>query len=82
MRKGLRKIRGARNWAKGAVAFAQQARSMQPALVCGTVGLVLAPNSRLLRVVRFKIASGKIVEAEVIVEPGASARSFWQFLKD
>jgi hypothetical protein len=28
-----------------------------------------------------KIASGKIVEAEVIVEPGASARFFWQFSK-
>src|SRR5262249_22663065 len=34
-------VRGARSWAKGALAFARVARFIQPALVNGAVGLVL-----------------------------------------
>jgi RNA polymerase sigma-70 factor (ECF subfamily) len=66
---GVREIRGARNWARGAVAFAQHARSMQPMLVGGTVGIILAPGGRLLRAVRFTFANGKIIEADVIIQP-------------
>ena len=66
---GVREIRGARNWARGAVAFAQHARSMQPVLVGGTVGIILAPGGRLLRAVRFTFANGKIIEADVIIPP-------------
>jgi RNA polymerase sigma-70 factor, ECF subfamily len=64
-------IRGAAAWAKGAVAYGHLARLTQPALVDGTVGVVVAPLGRLVRALRFTIANGKITEIEVI---GAPAR--------
>jgi RNA polymerase sigma-70 factor (ECF subfamily) len=62
-------VRGARTWAKGAVAFSRFAQFVQPALVNGAVGLVWAPGGRLFRALSFKIASGKIVEVEIIADP-------------
>jgi ketosteroid isomerase-like protein len=62
-------IRGAAVWAKGAVAFGQMARLVQPALVNGAVGLVMAPRGRLTRALTFTIADGKITEIEVIGDP-------------
>ena len=44
-----REVHGARTWAQGAVAFSRFARFVQPALVDGTVGLVLAPGGHLQR---------------------------------
>jgi RNA polymerase sigma factor (sigma-70 family) len=64
-----REIHGAEAWAKGAVAFAQLAGSLQPMLVDGTVALVWAPGGRLSRVLRFTITNGKIVEADIIADP-------------
>src|SRR4029453_10413745 len=64
-------IRGAAAWAKGAVADGTLPRLAQPALVDGTVGVVVAPLGRLVRALRFTIANGKITEIEVI---GAPAR--------
>lgn len=64
-----REIRGARNWARGAVAFSQMVRFAQPALVDGAVGIVVAPHGKLSTVLRFAIASGKIVQAEIIADP-------------
>jgi RNA polymerase sigma-70 factor, ECF subfamily len=62
-----REIRGARNWAKGAIAFSRQAvGSLQTMLVDGEVGLVWAPRGRVQRVVRLLIAAGKIAEVEII----------------
>ena len=72
---GVREIRGARNWAKGALAYqarfptAQFARVMQLALVDGSVGIILAPGGRLERVLRFTVADGKIREVDIIVSP-------------
>jgi RNA polymerase sigma factor (sigma-70 family) len=66
---GPREIRGARNWARGAVAFSQLVRFAQPALVDGAVGVVFAPQGKLSRVLRFTIANGKIVQADIIAEP-------------
>lgn len=62
-------IRGARNWAKGAIAFSQAARFVQPALVNGAVGLVFAPRGRMLRTLSFTIENGKIVQVDVIADP-------------
>ena len=59
-------IRGAAVWAKGAVAYGHMARGVQPALVNGAVGLVLAPRGRLSRALTFTIANGKITEIQVI----------------
>lgn len=63
-----REIRGARNWASGAVAFAAVAKSVQPALVNGSVGLVWAPQGRLMRVVTFALKRGKIAQVEIIAD--------------
>lgn len=65
-----REIRGARNWARGAIAFSQQlAGDIRAMLVNGEVGLVWAPRGHLLRVLRFSIADGKITRVDVIAEP-------------
>lgn len=66
-----REIRGARNWATGAVAFGKLAHAMAPALVDGSVGLLMAPKGRLARVLRFTFADGRILTAEVVVERAA-----------
>jgi len=62
-------VRGAANWAKGAVAFSRLVRAVQPALVDGAPGLVFAPGGRLTRVLTFKIVGERIVEFEVIANP-------------
>lgn len=62
-------IRGARNWAQGAIAFSRSARFVEAVLVNGSVGLVLAPHGRLLRALSFKIDGGKIVEVDIIARP-------------
>ena len=66
---GPREIHGARNWAQGAVAYSQMVRFAQPALVDGSVGIVFAADGKLSRVLRFTIANGKIVQADIIAEP-------------
>src|ERR687892_1658289 len=62
-------IRGAAVWAKGAVAYGHMARLTHPALVDGTIGVVVAPQGRLVRALRFTIANGRITEIEVIGNP-------------
>ena len=66
-------IRGAAAWAKGAVAYGHMARLTQPSLVDGAVGIVVAPQGRLVRALRFTIANGKISEIEVIGNPARLA---------
>jgi RNA polymerase sigma-70 factor (ECF subfamily) len=66
---GVREIHGAAAWAKGAVKFAAQAASAEPALVDGSVGLILAPGGKLVAAIRFTVANGRIVRAEVVGEP-------------
>jgi RNA polymerase sigma-70 factor (ECF subfamily) len=62
-------VRGAAVWAKGAVAYGHLARNVQPALVNGAIGLVMAPRGRLSRALTFTIANGKITGIEVIGDP-------------
>ena len=66
-----REIRGAQNWARGAVAFARSVGGhyVEPAVVDGTVGLVWAPHGKLQRVVRFTFAKDKIAQVEIIADP-------------
>lgn len=64
-----REIRGAVKWAKGAVAFSHMAGGVQPALINGAVGLILAPGGRLARALSFTIVNGKIVEVDIIADP-------------
>jgi RNA polymerase sigma-70 factor (ECF subfamily) len=69
-----REIRGARNWAQGAIAFSRSVnaqrftRFVQPALVNGAVGLVFAPEGKLARALSFTIADGKIIQVDIIAD--------------
>ena len=67
--RAVAEVRGAANWARGAVAYSQLVRGVQPALVDGTPGLVFAPGGRLSRVLTFKVVGDQIVEFEVIANP-------------
>ena len=62
-------VRGAREWARQAIAFSRLAQHVQLALVNGTVGLVVAPRGHLKRALNFTITDGKIVQFEVITDP-------------
>jgi RNA polymerase sigma factor (sigma-70 family) len=66
-------IRGAAVWAKGAVAYGHMARGVQPALVNGAIGLVMAPRGRLSRALTFTMANGRITEIDVIGDPARLA---------
>jgi RNA polymerase sigma factor (sigma-70 family) len=66
--------RGASTEIRGASVIARRAikggaRAAQPAMVNGTVGVVVAPRGKLLMVLRFAITDGKIVEMEAIADP-------------
>ncbi|MDM0078114.1 sigma-70 family RNA polymerase sigma factor [Variovorax sp. J2P1-59] len=68
-------VHGARNWARGAIAYAQAARFMRPALINGAVGLILAARGRLQRVLVFEFdVEGRIRAAEIISDPGRLGR--------
>jgi RNA polymerase sigma-70 factor (ECF subfamily) len=50
-----REIRGARKWAKGAIAFSQVAQKVQLMLVNGAVGFIWAARGKLLRALCFTL---------------------------
>jgi RNA polymerase sigma-70 factor (ECF subfamily) len=65
---------GAAREIRGAVAVARRAavggaRAAQPALVNGAVGVVVAPQGRLLMVLVFSIRGGQITEIDAIADP-------------
>jgi RNA polymerase sigma-70 factor (ECF subfamily) len=63
-------VRGARDVAANALIFSRgAARFTRPALVNGTVGLVVAPNGRLTTALAFEIVGGKIVRIDVFRDP-------------
>jgi RNA polymerase sigma-70 factor (ECF subfamily) len=69
-----REVRGARTWARGAVAFSQAVRFAELARVNGAVGLVHAPNGQLSRALVFTIVHGKIIQVDVIADPDRLAQ--------
>jgi RNA polymerase sigma-70 factor (ECF subfamily) len=64
-----REIHGARNWAKGAIAFARLATNVEIMLVNGSVAIVTAPGGRLTRVLSFTLEGGKMVAADIVGDP-------------
>jgi len=66
---GPREIRGAREWATGAIVAARGAQAARAALVNGVVGVVVAPAGRLFRVLRFTFAGEKIARVDVVGDP-------------
>lgn len=81
---GPREIHGAENWARGAIAFSRTVRLalVQPALVDGAVGLVLARKGRLFRVLRFTIEQGKIAQVDIVADPENLEKVEVQVLED
>jgi RNA polymerase sigma-70 factor (ECF subfamily) len=68
-----RVVRGARAVAGQALSFAGRARFASPALVDGAPGLVVARQGRPRIVLAFTIGDGRILELEVIADPGRLA---------
>jgi Sigma-70, region 4 len=64
-----RELRGSSTWAKQLIAMSRGLRFVQPALINGSVGLVLAPSGKLSRVLTFTFANAKIARLEVIGDP-------------
>ena len=58
-----------RSGRRGRSPIGHLARLTRPALVNGAIGVVVAPQGRLVRALRFTIANGKITEIEVIGNP-------------
>jgi RNA polymerase sigma-70 factor, ECF subfamily len=60
-------IRTVEDWARLAMtAFSRYAPFVQPALINGSVGVVLAPGGKLSQVVSFTVANGKITQIDII----------------
>ena len=66
---GQREVHGAEVWARQAVVFARGARFVEPVLVDGVPGMLLAPHGRLMRALRFTFAGDRIAAMEVIGDP-------------
>ena len=65
-----REVRGASTWAKQLLALSRGLRFVQPALINGSVGLIVAPGGKLSRAVTFTFANAKVTQVEVIGDRG------------
>jgi RNA polymerase sigma-70 factor, ECF subfamily len=61
-----REVRGASRWATQLVALSRGVRFVQPALINGSVGLILAPRGKLSRALTFTFRDDKITRLDVI----------------
>jgi RNA polymerase sigma factor (sigma-70 family) len=64
-----REVRGAAAWAKQFIALSRGLRFVQPALINGSVGLILAPRGKLSRALTFTFMNAKVTRVEVIGDP-------------
>ncbi len=62
-------VRGAHSVAEGTLVFGRRSRFAAPALVNGTVGIVVAPRGRLLLALTLTVEGEKVTEYEVIADP-------------
>ena len=65
----VRELRGASTWAKQFIAMSRGLRFVEPALINGSVGLILAPRGKLSRALTFTFTNAKITLVEVIGDP-------------
>jgi RNA polymerase sigma-70 factor (ECF subfamily) len=71
VRPGLsREVRGARAVAEQALTFARLAPFARPALVNGAAGVVVAPARKPYAVMDFTVRGEKIVEIDILADPG------------
>jgi RNA polymerase sigma-70 factor (ECF subfamily) len=62
-------VRGAANVARRALAFSAQVQYAQAALVNGSMGIAVTPQGKLVTVMAFKFADGRITHVDVITDP-------------
>jgi RNA polymerase sigma factor (sigma-70 family) len=67
-------LRGARQVAGGAMAFARAAELTRPAIVNGAAGAVAISNGRPVSVAAFTIRGGKVVAMDILADPDRIAR--------
>lgn len=65
----VREVRGAATWANQFIALSRGLRFVQPALIDGSVGLILAPRGKLSRALTFTFTNAKVTRVEVIGDP-------------
>lgn len=75
-------VRGAPAVVRQARAFWRLARFAQPALVNGTVGVIVAPFGRLHYVAQFTITGGKIAQINVMADPAMLRQMHLAVLSD
>jgi len=63
-------VRGAGAVARQTLVLGPRARFAEPALVDGTVGVVVAPHGRLVLVLTVTVRDGRISGYDVIADPG------------
>jgi len=61
-----REVRGASTWARQFIALSRGLRFVQPALIDGSVGLILAPGGKLSRALTFTVTNARVTRVEVI----------------
>ena len=64
-----REIRGASAWAKQLIALSRGLQFVQPALINGSVGVIIAPGGKLSKALIFTFANAKITRIEAIGDP-------------
>jgi RNA polymerase sigma factor (sigma-70 family) len=62
-------IHGAEETARAAIQFARGAAFARPAMLDGTVGVVIAPRGRLIRALKFTFAGNRIAQIDVVADP-------------
>ena len=65
-----RELKGASTWAAQMIALSRGLRFAQPALINGSVGVILAPRGRLVRALTFTFRNDKVTRIEAIGDPG------------
>ncbi|HTJ85091.1 MAG TPA: sigma-70 family RNA polymerase sigma factor [Polyangiaceae bacterium] len=64
-----RELRRAATWAPQLIALSRALRPVEPALLDGSVGLILAPSGKVLRALRFTFANDRVTRLDVIGDP-------------
>lgn len=65
-----REIRGAALWARQFIAMSRSMKTAaQPALIDGALGVVIAPNGKLSRIMVFTVENDRVTRLDVIGEP-------------
>jgi RNA polymerase sigma factor (sigma-70 family) len=64
-----RELRGASTWATQLIALSRGLRFVQPALINGSIGVILAPRGRLARALIFTVRNDKVTRLEAIGDP-------------